>query len=579
MAAALLTTVTSVASRTTATSVSSLTTAASVATLPTSNSVAALAMEHTCSGNVTPLWTVTGSLALVILALVVRTGSLAGLFGKLAALVRSPRAPSAASAPAEVPEALLLQEAYRAAGGPCVALRGRQLLVTRLDVIHRVCHDHGLFPNRGLPKNEKANPLSLHLFSLEDKRWSVVRAVMSPAFTQAKLKAVFPLHATGTLQNIVDSTIGDQLYADVEIKDVMERFVTDDVGRTLFGVECRALERPGNPMHAHCAEAFSNSAWWRRLRQRLMDVCPRVAVHIPYRNSTARFFQKIVRDLRTAREAKKSSHSTLLDSMIQAENEMEKDAAQGRMLRSVHAPQMFATFRAGFEATAPTLAFALLELAHNQDVQRRLQEELDLHAQQDGGDAGEAVFTAQSLADMTYLDCVVKETLRKYPPNATLIRHASSRCTLPGTEGDEAVTVEEGTRLVVPVYAVHHDPAYFPEPEAFRPERFLPAAESRGDSTVAPANLKAYLPFGLGRRHCVARRFALQEVKMGLAAVLHRFHVSPCAATPSLPPPFLAGRSIVLALKDHCTLRVSPRRPRGPEPSSPVSTVLNKSLP
>lgn len=77
---------------------------------------------------------------------------------------------------------------------------------------------------------------------------------------------------------------------------VAPRFVTDDVGSTLFGVECEALQRPGNAFHAHCAEAFTNSAW-RRLRQRLLDAWPGLAVRIPYRSSTAAFFQVgMVRD-------------------------------------------------------------------------------------------------------------------------------------------------------------------------------------------------------------------------------------------------------------------------------------------
>lgn len=79
------------------------------------------------------------------------------------------------------------------------------------------------------------------------------------------------------------------------------------------------------------------------------------------------------------------------------------------MLSSVQAPQMFATFRAGFEATAPTLTFALLELAHNQQEQRRLQEELDLWMGPGGvTHGGPPLLTTESLVNMEYLDCVVK---------------------------------------------------------------------------------------------------------------------------------------------------------------------------
>lgn len=71
-------------------------------------------------------------------------GHLAGLARQLLAFVRPPLV-VASPLPAistDVPEALVLQDAYRAAAGPCVAVRSKQLLVTRLDVIHRVCQDH-----------------------------------------------------------------------------------------------------------------------------------------------------------------------------------------------------------------------------------------------------------------------------------------------------------------------------------------------------------------------------------------------------------------------------------------------------
>lgn len=123
----------------------------------------------------------------------------------------------------ETPEALALQDAYRTARGGCVTVRRGQLLLTRLDLIHRVCHDYKLFPNRGLPKDERANPLSSHLFSLEDERWRTVREVMSPAFTAAKLKTAFPLHATLQLQDTINAAIGIRAFADLDFKQLMER--------------------------------------------------------------------------------------------------------------------------------------------------------------------------------------------------------------------------------------------------------------------------------------------------------------------------------------------------------------------
>ena len=68
----------------------------------------------------------------------------------------------------------------------------------------------------------------------------------------------------------------------------------------------------------------------------------------------------------------------------------------------------------------------------------------------------------------------------------------------------------------IPVYAMHHDPQYFPDPEQFRPERFMPENKSQ---------LTAYtfLPFGVGPRNCVGMRFALMNVKTAVVNLLPKY--------------------------------------------------------
>ncbi|KAE8739399.1 Cytochrome P450 CYP6 [Frankliniella occidentalis] len=466
----------------------------------------------------------------------------------------------------ELPEALALQAVYlrareseKTTPGIRVGagLRWETLLVD-LNVIHRVCTDNITFPDRGLPKNERTNPLSAHLFSLDEKRWRAVRDVMSRVLTPAKLKSLFSLHAR-TSQDLRCSVRGEmnsEGFADVDVKELMERFVTDDMGRTLFSVDCDALRRPGNPFHSHCAQSFTNS-WWRQLRQRLLRVWPSLALRIPHRGSTAQFFQKMVEDLRWNRGHCQKTQADLLEAMFVAES----SGGCPALMRSVEAPQMFASFRAGFEATAPTITFALLELAHNPNVQRRLQQELDTirllqqEVADDEDNTDDLQVTADALAHMEYLDCVIKETLRKYPPNASLVRRSSKPC-FASEFGDSRTTViiEEGERFVVPVYALHHDRRWFSDPERFDPDRFR--HQQDGGCTPSNNNQKAYMPFGIGRRHCVARRYALQQVKVGLVAICSTFEVELCSKSPPIPPPFLAGRGIVLALRNECYLRL-----------------------
>jgi len=82
--------------------------------------------------------------------------------------------------------------------------------------------------------------------------------------------------------------------------------------------------------------------------------------------------------------------------------------------------------------------------------------------------------------------------------------------------GCKNVIVEPDNILMMPVYALHHDPKYFPNPDKFDPERF---SEKNKDNIVP----YTYLPFGIGPRMCIGNRFVLMETKILLAHLLQKF--------------------------------------------------------
>jgi cytochrome P450 len=168
---------------------------------------------------------------------------------------------------------------------------------------------------------------------------------------------------------------------------------------------------------------------------------------------------------------------------------------------------------AGHETTASELAWAFERLARTPDVLRRLIAEID------SGD-GDA-----------YLTATVQETLRRRP----VIPNAAPRLTKQPVEIG-GFRYPEGVALLANAYLVHHDPAIYPDPYAFRPERFLD--ESPGTYT--------WIPFGGGRRRCLGASFAQLEMKVVLRAVLSR--ARPAAA----PDPTEGSRRRAITL--------SPRR-------------------
>lgn len=127
--------------------------------------------------------------------------------------------------------------------------------------------------------------------------------------------------------------------------------------------------------------------------------------------------------------------------------------------------------------------------------------------------------------------------MRKYPPVSGLIR----RCREPYRFADSGVHIEPETLVMVPVYAIHHDPEYYPEPERFDPDRFAP-------ERVHERPHETFLSFGVGPRNCIGLRFGMMQARVGLAKLLQNFEISTCAR--SVVPLKFSKTSIILTPED-----------------------------
>lgn len=154
--------------------------------------------------------------------------------------------------------------------------------------------------------------------------------------------------------------------------------------------------------------------------------------------------------------------------------------------------QALVFFIAGFETSATTMAFMSYLLAVNQDVQSKLQKEIDEVLEETNGN-----ITYNELLKMKYLDQVVSETLRLYPSAYVLTRICAKNYLIPSQKSSEVdLVVDKGTTVLVPVIGIHMDPEYFPNPPKFDPERF---SEENKPNIVTGS----YIPFGSGPRNCI----------------------------------------------------------------------------
>ena len=182
-----------------------------------------------------------------------------------------------------------------------------------------------------------------------------------------------------------------------------------------------------------------------------------------------------------------------------------QDEDDGRTMSDQQVRDEAATlFAAGHETTSNALTWTWYLLSQNPAAEAKLHAELDRVL------AGRSPLLAD-LENLPYTEMVIKEALRLYPPAWVLmIRTPREPLALDG------YTINPGEWIFVAPYVTHRNPAYFPDPETFEPERFSPERE-------AEIPRYAYFPFGGGPRVCIGNSFALMEARLILATVAQRY--------------------------------------------------------
>ncbi|KAF0914196.1 hypothetical protein E2562_027611 [Oryza meyeriana var. granulata] len=220
----------------------------------------------------------------------------------------------------------------------------------------------------------------------------------------------------------------------------------------------------------------------------------------------------------------------------------EDEAAEMRLTRDNIKAFMLDIFAAGTDTTTITVEWALSELINNPDVLRKLQAELDAVVGKD------RLADESDIPDLPYLQAVSKETLRLHPTGPLVVRRSLEPSTVAGYD------VPAGATIFVNVWAIGRDPACWPEPLEFRPERFLDGEANAG--TDVRGQHFHLLPFGSGRRICPGASLALLVVQAALAAMVQCFEWSPVGGA---PVDMEEGPGLTLPRKRPLVCTVSPR--------------------
>ena len=168
----------------------------------------------------------------------------------------------------------------------------------------------------------------------------------------------------------------------------------------------------------------------------------------------------------------------------------------------------------GHDTVATAIHFLCYTLALNPTIQRTCQKEIDLLFQQQ---QGEYLQFECVQSELKYLERCILETLRLFPPAFTFIRKLSSPLAIEH-QGD-TIRLPSGTSIVIFPYLTHRKAEYYPHPEKFDPNRFLPEEQAKRHPYT-------YLSFSAGSRNCLGMKFAMMEMKTIAAHILRNFDIS-----------------------------------------------------
>uniref|UniRef100_U5EYB7 Putative cytochrome n=1 Tax=Corethrella appendiculata TaxID=1370023 RepID=U5EYB7_9DIPT len=386
------------------------------------------------------------------------------------------------------------------------------------------------------------------LFLLKQQKWRDMRATLSPAFTGSKMRLMFELvreTAKAMSTHFVQEakTNGRQVH---EMKDVFSRFTNDVIASCAFGIKVDSFAEKENSFFTMAKKMSFRPGKLMTLKFTLFMMFPKVMQKLNmsiFDRDMAMFFKQIIRDTIQTREKHNIVRPDMINLLMQLktgsnisheqENKVKdaegfatvEESAIGKSTTSrvwtetELIAQCFLFFLAGFETASTFLQFLSHELVVNTEVQQKLYEEIKSFEE---GLEGKPL-SYDDIQKMKYLDMVITEGLRKWPPAPVIDRECVKDYVYDEGNGVK-FTIEKGQLIWIPIFSYHMDPKYFPNPEKFDPERF---SDENKDS-IHPG---AYLPFGVGPRNCIGSRFALMEVKAVIYYLLLNFSFEVCEKT------------------------------------------------
>jgi cytochrome P450 len=336
------------------------------------------------------------------------------------------------------------------------------------------------------------------------------RRLTQPAFHKERIAAYASVMTECAARVTASWTDGGA----VDASEEMMRLTLAVVGKTLFGADVESQAR----VVGEALSTIMRSFWIRMLP--FADVIERLPIPQLRRSTAARAtLDRVVYGIIAERRRSTTDRGDLLSMLLLARDEEQDGSGMNdKQIRD----EAMTIFLAGHETTANALSWTWYLVSQSPEIEARLHQEVDRVL---GGRRP----TVADIPSLTFVENVVTEAMRLYPPAYIVGRRALESHRLDDYE------IPAGSLVVMSPYLTHRQPAYFPDPERFLPDRWTPAFKA----ALPPF---AYFPFGGGARRCIGESFAWMELVLVVSTIAQQWRLRVRPGYVPVPQPLVTLR-------------------------------------
>ena len=323
--------------------------------------------------------------------------------------------------------------------------------------------------------------------SLDGDEWLFLRKLQNPFFTKTKIKTYLSDVVKITRKHLNKWKVGKG--KELEIVSLISQMNTEIILNTVFGLD---NEADFEKIAAKISDGQETISWrsqfpWRPFQGWLNGRNQRAKKHLVFFDALT---QKGISSKSNGNfDAKKN----LLNRLLKTPSLSQKDIRN----------EIIVHLGASTETAAVGKAWTLYLLAKHPEVLARVRNEIEekFNGRELVGD---------SAFELIYTEQVIKESLRLYPPS-----YANTRDCVKDDEIN-GIKIKKGSSVFISLYALHRHPKYWNKPNEFIPERFAP-------ENAAKIHANTYLPYGVGKHHCIGRYLATPMLVLAIAEICRRF--------------------------------------------------------